>query len=119
MAVPSNGKKQTFCIPPDEDDSIEFEGLELSKPCQTLEYCPYGPLVEQFPLLDKRDDMSCRIFGHQCPVFYTAEMFVDFDVVTEGLTRPSASGNTARATTEKKGVKPRSPRKKSRKTGDA
>lgn len=24
---------------------------ESGKPCHTLKYCPYGPLVEQFPLL--------------------------------------------------------------------
>lgn len=83
MAFPSNGKDQTSRIPPDEDDSIEFEGLELTKPCEILEYCPYGPLVEEFPLLDTPDDMSCRIFGHQCPVFYTAEGFVESMVTKE------------------------------------
>jgi hypothetical protein len=99
----------------------------ICKPCWELKYCPYGPLVEQFPLLpppreeaeshnsylteclrsgrlangDKLDStrrrsfkemvdtfdpsaypdeipeifqlVSCRIFGHICPVFFTAE----------------------------------------------
>jgi len=55
----------------------------VSKPCKILKYCPYGPLVEQFPLrpgpmhhqVRREEDMACRIFGHQCPVFYTAEEY--------------------------------------------
>jgi hypothetical protein len=99
----------------------------ICKPCWEIKYCPYGPLVEDFPLppptlaeaidhqkylagclksglmgngkkLDKerrkyfereiRDfnsvnypdyipkevsNMSCRVFGHLCPVFFVAE----------------------------------------------
>jgi hypothetical protein len=45
----------------------------VCKPCWELKYCPYGPLVEDFPLQETRDSRSCRIFGHQCPVFYVAE----------------------------------------------
>jgi HNH endonuclease len=45
----------------------------VCKPCWEIRYCPYGPLVEQFPLRVKRDERSCRIFGHDCPVFYVAE----------------------------------------------
>ena len=99
----------------------------VCKPCWELKYCPYGPLVEEFPLpplvrshsddhheylraclksgrladgsrLDpqrrrmfeedlkwsaKQDrpdtlpsvliDVSCRVFGHVCPVFFVAE----------------------------------------------
>lgn len=47
------------------------------KPCWELKYCPYGPLVEAFPLRDPEDERSCRIFGHHCPVFYTAEPFTE------------------------------------------
>jgi len=43
------------------------------KPCWEIKYCPYGPLVEQLPLKLKPDDKSCRIFGHDCPVFFVAE----------------------------------------------
>ena len=73
------------------------------KPCWELKYCPYGPLVEFFPLLARGDaairswwpenevtnyispdhidllkscdpfDISCNIFGHVCPVFAMAE----------------------------------------------
>jgi len=103
----------------------------ICKPCWELKYCPFGPLVEQFPLLpptrqDAEDHtkhlaaciksgrfpegrpldtkrkkwfqqelrefdssnypeeipavfelMSCRIFGHLCPVFFTAEPFTE------------------------------------------
>jgi len=99
----------------------------VCKPCWELKYCPYGPLVEQFPLppltrqsevehheylkrciecgrfpdgrvLDKKrrklfeqmvadfrrsdhpdsippivDEISCRVFGHVCPVFFCGE----------------------------------------------
>lgn len=45
----------------------------VCKPCWELKYCPFGPLVEDFPIKEKKDDSSCRIFGHDCPVFYTAE----------------------------------------------
>lgn len=45
----------------------------VCKPCWELKYCPYGPLVETFPLPEERDERSCRIFGHHCPVFYVAE----------------------------------------------
>ena len=46
---------------------------EIVKPCWVLSYCPYGPLVEQFPLFHERNDQSCKVFGHQCPVFTAAE----------------------------------------------
>ena len=50
--------------------------IKVFKPCWKLGWCPYGPLVEQFPLKDN-SDKSCSVFGHDCPVFYTAESFVD------------------------------------------
>ena len=45
----------------------------VCKPCWELKYCPYGPLVEEFPLEEERSYRSCRIFGHDCPVFHVAE----------------------------------------------
>ena len=45
----------------------------VCKPCWELKYCPYGPLVEKFPLPDEHEESSCRIFGHDCPVFFVAE----------------------------------------------
>jgi len=62
------------------------------KPCHVLGYCPYGWLVELFPLHGnptswKDEDgntldlnvkpvkgaESCNMFGHDCPVFYAGE----------------------------------------------
>lgn len=45
----------------------------VCKPCWEIKYCPYGPLVEDFPLKHDRDEISCRIFGHDCPAFHVAE----------------------------------------------
>jgi hypothetical protein len=49
----------------------------VCKPCWEIKYCPYGPLVEDFPLKRIRDERSCRIFGHDCPVFSVAEPFTE------------------------------------------
>jgi len=109
------------------------------KPCWELKYCPYGPLVEQFPLLPttrsdaeqhqaylrecrrkgtfgqdgkrldtKRralfekmvnsydpnehpdkipveiEEMSCRVFGHICPVVFSAEVFTETTQIRRG-----------------------------------
>ena len=52
---------------------------ELEKPCRILGYCPYGQLVEEFPLSGSK--LSCTSengaiiqFGHDCPVHYHAEL---------------------------------------------
>jgi hypothetical protein len=50
----------------------------VCKPCWEIKYCPYGPLVEQFPLPDEdKDSRRCRIFGHICPVFFVSEPFTE------------------------------------------
>lgn len=49
----------------------------VCKPCWELKYCPYGPLVEEFPLKEEPDSQSCLIFGHDCPVFSVAEPFTE------------------------------------------
>ena len=56
-------------------DKIEWKKRvkAVCKPCWELKYCPYGPLVELFPLREERDFQSCLIFGHDCPVFTLAE----------------------------------------------
>ena len=46
---------------------------EITKPCKWLEFCPYGALVEEFPITENRTKYSCKVFGHDCPVFYMAE----------------------------------------------
>ena len=35
----------------------------VCKPCWELKYCPYGPLVEDFPHLEEETPQSCLIFG--------------------------------------------------------
>lgn len=46
---------------------------DAEKPCHKLGWCPYGELVEEFPLKEDRDEQSCSVFGHNCPVFYHKE----------------------------------------------
>jgi hypothetical protein len=48
--------KHLLGFPPDADDEVvraEWgkRTAHVCKPCWELKYCPYGPLVEQFPLL--------------------------------------------------------------------
>jgi len=42
-------------------------------PCKKLDYCPYGQIVEIYPIMARRGKYSCPTFGHNCPVFYTSE----------------------------------------------
>ncbi|MFZ3166339.1 MAG: hypothetical protein WA130_01905 [Candidatus Methanoperedens sp.] len=58
-----------------QDKKHTIERIEI-EPCNDLGYCPYGYLVEFFPL-EERDEYSCPIFGHDCPVYYLAEGFVE------------------------------------------
>jgi len=55
---------------------IERLREKIDKPCKKLGYCPYGPLVEQFPLAEDDDPDRCAVFGHVCPVFSVAEPFI-------------------------------------------
>ena len=48
---------------------------KTEKPCHKLGWCPYGQLVEEFPLKVKKTALSCGIFGHDCPAFYHREDF--------------------------------------------
>ena len=55
---------------------IQHKNIE--KPCYKLGYCPYGQLVEVFNLRKKADKkISCKIFGHDCPVFFHAENIME------------------------------------------
>lgn len=49
----------------------------VCKPCWEIKYCPYGILVEDFPLSFENAEKSCRIFGHDCPVYHVAEPFTE------------------------------------------
>lgn len=48
------------------------ENLNKEKPCHKLGWCPYGQLVEEFGFSDD-EKISCKLFGHDCPMFYHAE----------------------------------------------
>ena len=50
---------------------------QVPKPCHKLKFCPYGPLVEEYPVKIKGDKFSCKTFGHDCPVYYQAEEMVE------------------------------------------
>jgi len=43
------------------------------KPCYNLNWCPYGGLTEAFRIRRKQTKYTCKIFGHDCPVFYISE----------------------------------------------
>lgn len=56
------------------NECIVESNVNKKKPCHKLGYCPYGQLVEEFLLRNPRHKkFSCRLFGHDCPVFYHAE----------------------------------------------
>ena len=53
---------------------------DIEKPCQKLGYCPYGALVEEYPLMHNKNTLACTPengaivrFGRNCPVHYLAE----------------------------------------------
>lgn len=50
---------------------------EIEKPCKTADYCPFGILVEYFPLKGKSDGRSCKVFGHDCPAYYLADFVTE------------------------------------------
>lgn len=47
------------------------------RPCHKLKYCPYGTLVEEFPLRNLTSKYSCKTFGHDCPVYYHGEAITE------------------------------------------
>lgn len=55
---------------------------KIVKPCKMCGFCPYGQLVEEFPLTNDKD-IACQVFGHDCPVFYQAEIFGEDEEATD------------------------------------
>ena len=49
----------------------------VCKPCWEIKYCPYGPLVEDFPIAEENNPKRFVIFGHICPVYRVAEPFTE------------------------------------------
>jgi hypothetical protein len=58
---------------------------DIEQPCNILQYCPYGQLVEEFPIRKKKNKYSCNLFGHDCPVYYHAEFYNKKGVKNENL----------------------------------
>lgn len=60
------------------------------KPCYILNYCPYGTLIEEYKLRKNPNKYSCKLFGHDCPIYYLAEPMVEFssenDLTREEIT---------------------------------
>ena len=60
---------------------IEYEDIlevvEEYHPCDDSDgmICPYGVLVEQFPL-EEKGIKPCKHYGHICPYHYVAELIV-------------------------------------------
>ncbi|KKK45606.1 hypothetical protein LCGC14_0998130 [marine sediment metagenome] len=57
------------------------------KPCHRLGWCPYGKLVEEFPMNQQTSEFNCKVFYHDCPIFYhieyTSEKYGKEDYETE------------------------------------
>ena len=59
---------------PNTDSDYEYlqkfkeRASQICKPCWELKYCPYGPLVEDFPLLPplKKDIINSSIYAKEC-----------------------------------------------------
>jgi len=56
-------------------NNTKIKWKDILKPCKLCGYCPYGVLVEIYPLRNAKE--SCEIFGHDCPVYYLAEPFTE------------------------------------------
>lgn len=41
-----------------------------AKPCSILNYCPYGELTHALREKDPLIEMTCKLYGKTCPVFY-------------------------------------------------
>jgi len=53
------------------DQYIRFHNIE--KPCHILGWCPYGTLGDDIYIRELDYKYGCKIFPHDCPVFYHAE----------------------------------------------
>jgi len=70
-----------FLVGRPSERPVRCNAHSQGKPCQTLGWCPYGVLVEQFPLLPESDPRQCRRYGHLCPAFEVAEAGGELDQV--------------------------------------
>lgn len=54
------------------DQYVRFHNIE--KPCHILNWCPYGTLGDDIYIRELDYKYGCKIFPHDCPVFYHAEL---------------------------------------------
>lgn len=54
-------------------NTSEIIDKDAKKPCHRLGYCPYGKLVEGFPIREQVIQLTCEVFNHDCPIFYHIE----------------------------------------------
>lgn len=45
----------------------------IEKPCYELGWCPYGSLGDEFSPREINNKFECKIYAHNCPVFYLFE----------------------------------------------
>lgn len=98
--IPIGAIGRIYCgLDPDLSDEALREYWEdvfptmIEKPCGVLGWCPYGPLVEEYPLEEedlhesmvRRSPEHCMVFGHYCPVFFTAEPFADLEAIARNV----------------------------------
>lgn len=49
----------------------------IAKPCWLLDWCPYGALVEDFRIRNLGSKFTCKVFDHDCPVFYISHKMTE------------------------------------------
>lgn len=54
------------------DQYVRIHNIE--KPCQILGWCPYGTLGDDIYIRELDYKYGCKIFPHDCPGFYHAEL---------------------------------------------
>lgn len=68
-------------------NTSEIIDKNAKKPCHRLGWCPYGKLVEEFPIREEVNDFTCLVFHHDCPIFshieYTSEEYSQEDYEKE------------------------------------
>lgn len=51
----------------------KIRNSDAEKLCHKMGCCPYGPLVEYFPVAKPREERGCEVFGHICSVYFVGE----------------------------------------------
>jgi len=76
---------------------------DVEHPCLKAGFCPYGGLVEVYPLpgmkmpggsVHQQTNRSCGLFGHDCPAHYMAENVTERTTVTRRPRRTRSKQET-------------------------